>query len=134
MNKFRKVNKKMVVVLLIGILFISMSAPATKAFAYTVKWSNEYRFYSPNDRTPSATKWTKSYVYMSTSSITSGFRFNSWVMAKGKQSGPSRTVDGPGVTKYVNYAVEDHGTGVGTYIASKRFANGSASGTWQPDK
>lgn len=134
MRKMHGMNKKMIAALLLGVLLISLSTPATKAFAYTVKWTNEYRFYSPSDRTPSATKWTKSYVYMSTSKITSGFHFNSWVMAKGKQSGPSRTVDGPGITKYVNYAVEDHGKGVGTYIASKRFANGSASGTWQPDK
>lgn len=124
----------MVVVILIGILFISMSLPATKTFAYNIKWSNQYRFYSPNDITPSVTKWTKSYVYMNTSRITPRFHFNSWVMAKGKQTGQSRRVDGPGVTKYVNYAVEDHGRGVGTYIKSKRFANGVASGTWQPDK
>ncbi|PFC89484.1 hypothetical protein CN272_07250 [Bacillus anthracis] len=126
--------------LVAGLALVGMSAISNNYASadgrYNIDYHNEYRFYSPNDRTYSAQKWTTSAYLMDCTSMSGISEFTAYAMSKGTDVSGGRyyTVKNGSDIALWNKAVENYGKGVSAWINAQKYANGSAYGSWQPDR
>lgn len=120
-----------------GLVLVGFSTFSNYASAYSSDYHNEYRVWSPNDRTLSEQKWTESAYLMNCTEIT-GSMTNFSAHAIGNRSdtsdGHSYNVKKGSDIELYNLTVERYGKGVSAWIACQEWGNGAAYGSWQADK
>jgi hypothetical protein len=126
--------------LVTGLALLGISAISTTYASadgnYAIDYHNEYRIWNPNDRTYSSQKWTDSAYLMDCTSMSGISNFTAYAMANGFDvaDGHYYTVEkGDDIALY-NLAVERQGKGTSAWINAQKYGNGSAYGSWQPDR
>ncbi|MGR5864567.1 hypothetical protein ACT7DZ_13490 [Bacillus cereus] len=80
-------KKRLSTFLVTGLALLGISAISTNYASadgnYSIDYHNEYRIWSPGDRTYSAQKWTDSYYYMDCTSMSGIENFTAYAMANG---------------------------------------------------
>ena len=102
-------------------------------------WNNQYRFWSPNDNTPSRDKYNKTAYYNKTTSTVMVGYINIWAaLGNGSDVSGGHTyqsrADGQEQFLY-NLALENNPgkNKISVRINSSRFESGTADGVWSPD-
>ncbi|MGH0791156.1 hypothetical protein ACQVTU_26510 [Bacillus cereus] len=120
---------------LLGISAISNNYASADG-KYSIDYHNEYRIWSPDDRTYSTQKWTDSAYLMDCTSMSGIKNFTAYAMANGFDVADDHyyTVTEDSNIELYNLAVERQGKGTSAWINAHKYGNGSAYGSWQPDR
>lgn len=133
-------NKGFRTFLVTGLALLGISAISNNYASadgnYAIDYHNEYRIWNPGDRTYSAQKWTDSYYYMDCTSMSGIENFTAYAMANGFDVADDHyyTIKKGSNIGLYNLAVERQGKGTSAWINAHKYGNGSAYGSWQPDR